>query len=282
MATIDDEFLRALKAIFATLAAGGWPEPLPEKMLAEDETGALACDINIFLLRCRSAQQDTQGRVAKQNSARITGPMSDESGSDSEIAAIAGLDTKLALKGVMGKQSVYLEMLRRFLNNQSTAPAAIRQSLQAGDRMSAERLVHTAKEICGNIGASALQAEAAHIEALIREGAPTEVVMPRLDVLAQAHAALVTQLRSLFQSAADATPSEALERNKIADVCNRLMQHLASDDSKAHRLIRQERSMLQTLLGTERFTQFERAASQFDFEAAFGILKAGVAVLKER
>lgn len=49
--------------------------------------------------------------------------------------AIAGLDTALGLTRAMGMKTLYLAMLRRYLEGRKDAPARIRQALDGGDRM---------------------------------------------------------------------------------------------------------------------------------------------------
>lgn len=51
--------------------------------------------------------------------------------------AIAGLDSALGLARAMGMKTLYLAMLRRYLEGRKDkdAPARIRQALDGGDRM---------------------------------------------------------------------------------------------------------------------------------------------------
>jgi HPt (histidine-containing phosphotransfer) domain-containing protein len=78
------------------------------------------------------------------------------------------LDTTLGLSRMMGKKSLYLAMLRRYLAGQRSVAAEMRQALAAGDRPTAERLAHTTKAVSGNIGATLVQNRAATLEAAIR------------------------------------------------------------------------------------------------------------------
>jgi two-component system sensor histidine kinase/response regulator len=81
---------------------------------------------------------------------------------------ISGLDTTLGLSRMMGKKSLYLAMLRRYIAGQRSVAVEMRQALAAGDRPTAERLAHTAKAVSGNIGATLVQERAATLEAAIR------------------------------------------------------------------------------------------------------------------
>jgi two-component system, sensor histidine kinase and response regulator len=83
---------------------------------------------------------------------------------------IEGLDTTLGLSRMMGKKSLYLAMLRRYVASQEPAAREMRQALAAGDRAAIERLAHTIKAVSGNIGATRVQERAASLETGIREG----------------------------------------------------------------------------------------------------------------
>ena len=71
---------------------------------------------------------------------------------------IAGLDTELGLRRVLGKKPMYLSMLRKFAAGQLGAVDTVLRALEAGDWDTAVRTAHTTKGVCGNIGATGVQA----------------------------------------------------------------------------------------------------------------------------
>src|SRR6185369_15045052 len=93
---------------------------------------------------------------------------------------IEGLDTTLGLSRMMGKKSLYLAMLRRYLAGQRSVALEMRQALASGDRPTAERLAHTTKAVSGNIGATLVQDRAAALEAAIRANRGAGDVEPLL------------------------------------------------------------------------------------------------------
>src|SRR6185369_5650514 len=94
---------------------------------------------------------------------------------------IEGLDTTLGLGRMMGKKSLYLAMLRRYLAGQRSVALEMRQALAAGDRSTAERLAHTTKAVSGTIGATRVQDLAATLEAAIRGNRGESVIEQLLD-----------------------------------------------------------------------------------------------------
>jgi two-component system sensor histidine kinase/response regulator len=71
---------------------------------------------------------------------------------------------------MMGKKTLYLAMLRRYVDGQKKVVADIRQALACGDAATAERLAHTTKAVSANVGATLVQERAAELEAALRQG----------------------------------------------------------------------------------------------------------------
>jgi CheY-like chemotaxis protein len=84
---------------------------------------------------------------------------------------IEGLDTALGLSRMMGKKSLYLAMLGRYVAGQQSVVRDIRAALDAGDKATAERLAHTTKSVSGNVGATLVQERAGELEMALREDA---------------------------------------------------------------------------------------------------------------
>jgi len=207
---------------------------------------------------------------ASTPSAPAPAPAEETTAIEEPLPEIAGLDTKLGLKRVMGKRASYLEMLRRFISNQADAPAQIRQQLMAGDRATAERLAHTAKGISGNIGATLLQAMAAEIEKAIRESQDIAAVEALIKPYAEAHEHLVSQLKTELPEKFAAIAPVDLARAE--EVCRKLHALLKKNDSKAVKVIKEEEGLLKTCLGSKCFLPLEQAISQFEFDEALAIL----------
>jgi two-component system sensor histidine kinase/response regulator len=190
-----------------------------------------------------------------------------------DLPKIPGLDTKLGLKRVMGKKPFYVEMLRKYIDNQGQAPAQIRQSLDADDYATAERQAHTAKGVSGNIGATDLQGMAAALEKAIREKSLREEIGALLDAFGTAHGKLIAGLTVAFPAAAVREDVGAVDEAKAAEVCKKMMELLANDDSEAVDYFDMEKHSLRQIMGTDNFGPFENAVKQYDFAQALELLK---------
>ena len=193
-------------------------------------------------------------------------------GQEDELPDIPGLDTALGLSRVMGKKKFFTDMLKKYMDNQGQAPAQIRQSLDAGDYGTAERLAHTSKGVAGNIGASQLQELAAALEKAIREGRPLEEIGAALDPFATAHSKLIGGLMEAFPAAAAREETEEVDQAKAAAVCEKMMEFLTNDDSEAVDYLDTENDALRSILGTKQFGPFEHALTQYDFEKALELM----------
>ncbi len=184
---------------------------------------------------------------------------------------VPGLDTPLGLRRVMGKQALYLRLLRKFVAGHTTGLAPLAQALDAGDHATAERFAHTLKGLAGNIGASALQGamdpvemalrarrEPAHIHALLVQ--PAALLA---DLLTHLEAKLPPELPLAL------APSDPA---KMAAVCRHLRDLLADDDSQAADVLREHAPLLQTALGAG-YRAVEIAVGNFDFETALDTLR---------
>ncbi|MES2936076.1 MAG: response regulator [Pseudomonadota bacterium] len=115
------------------------------------------------------------------------------------LPRVAGLDTALGLRRVMGKKQLYLTLLQRYAQSQRDCAAQVRAALDAGDWATAERLAHTAKGLAGNIGAEPLAAEAAALEHALREHHAAAEIDGHLELFGRSLAALLDGLAAAAQ-----------------------------------------------------------------------------------
>jgi two-component system sensor histidine kinase/response regulator len=189
-----------------------------------------------------------------------------------DLPEIHGLDTNLGLKRVMGKKTFYIDMLRKYIDNQGQAPAQIRRSLDADDYETAERQAHTAKGVSGNIGATELQGIAATLEKAIKEKLPREEIETILETFGAAHGKLIAGLMKAFPAAAVVEAVVAVDKAKVAAVCEKMIELLANNDGEAADYLNTEIDALRNILGSKQFEPFKYAVEQYDFEKALELM----------
>jgi two-component system sensor histidine kinase/response regulator len=191
-------------------------------------------------------------------------------------AQIAGLDMVSGLRRVLGKKSLYLSMLRKFAAGQHDVPQHIRAALAGDDWDGAERLAHTLKGLAGNIGAGALQTQAAELEAALHARQAKDQVLLQLVAPAATLAALVAALQAGLPADPAMQVAAAVDPQQLKQVYQQLCGLLADSDAEAADLLDSHGAMLHAALGPA-FGQIEAAVRNFDFEAALDILQRATA-----
>ncbi|HYD76554.1 PAS domain-containing hybrid sensor histidine kinase/response regulator [Ramlibacter sp.] len=117
------------------------------------------------------------------------------------FCGIEGLDAARGLEIVNGNRKLYRTILARFVQGQSKVPAQIHEALATGDLTAAERLAHTLKGVCANIGAEEVRQLAASVEDALRTYEPPQVVQERLKALERVQARLVAAVSGQLDEA---------------------------------------------------------------------------------
>ena len=183
---------------------------------------------------------------------------------------VAGLDTQLGLRRVMGKEALYLSLLRKFVAGHQAGLEPLTQALEAGDVATAERMAHTLKGVAGNIGASDLQAAMAKVERALHDQEPAAAVHALMEKPGTLLTQLLADLSASLPTEATAEVA-AVDADQLASVCGQLRALLADDDSEAADVLQQHAALLKAALGTG-YRAVESAIEAFDFEAALDAL----------
>jgi two-component system sensor histidine kinase/response regulator len=107
---------------------------------------------------------------------------------------VPGLDVDRGLRFTRGRVDLYLDFLRRFLDDQRAVPTRIADALAGGEAQAAERAAHTLRGLAACLGAGPLADAAEALEAALRDGATARTVADAADVLADEHRALFAAL----------------------------------------------------------------------------------------
>ena len=183
---------------------------------------------------------------------------------------VAGLDTELGLRRVLGHRERYLSMLRRFCAGHRLAGETVVQALSASDGNTAERLAHSVKGAAGNIGAVRLQERAGELEQALRKSAGRA----ELDVLAAAFAAALKELVADLEAKLppEAAPAGAAAGGEsVFRICRRLAELLADDDAAAVRFFETHEALFRDAFPAE-YARLRAAVRDFDFDAAAAVL----------
>ncbi|MFA6900904.1 MAG: PAS domain S-box protein [Desulfurivibrionaceae bacterium] len=154
------------------------------------------------------------------------------------IPVIPGVDVKGALYRLSGNVKLYLQLLEKFILNQTGTAAAIESALNSGDRSLAERLAHTTKGVAGNIGAKKIQNIAAELSASIRGNDSPELTGEILGRFAEGMADLVNSLRLVLVVPSDdgiqaSAAAAADDAARVRTILGQLLRYIKENDGKA-------------------------------------------------
>ena len=191
---------------------------------------------------------------------------------------IDGLDAELGLRHANGKRSLYVSMLRRFVDGQRSVIGEIAGALDKDDWAAAERLAHTLKGNAGNIGATALPVEAAALESALRNRQPREVVESLLAAPAAQLDALVASISAWLPPELPLATAREIVNPDFGEAAlkpelERFARLLADGDSAAAEFWGEHGDRFRSAF-PKQWHPIEQGVRQFDFEAALEALKA--------
>lgn len=184
--------------------------------------------------------------------------------------ATPGFAPAQGLRRVMGKEAVYAQMLRKFINGHCDGVVRIRSALNAQDWASAERAAHTLKGVAGNIGAVQIQADAGRLEEALRKHPPEKNLAALLHAADTSLGRLIAHLRAYMPQETE-VPASADDASRLISVVGELRALLEQDDSCAIDLFSSNTALLKYAYPT-RFETLEAALANYDFPAALQCL----------
>ena len=191
-----------------------------------------------------------------------------------DLDAIAGLDTKLGLKRVMGKMPLYVSMLKKYVETGPAALADLKQAIAAKDQDTAERIAHTFKGINGNIGASGLQDMAGNIEKLLRKTTDADALLQDVEQFSLQQTAMVDAIAlalSLDFTKADSIATEEVRRPMDEKIVQPFIAFLKDDDTGALAYLEKHEQAFKAHFSNQTFNSINEALLEFDFEKALAL-----------
>jgi CheY-like chemotaxis protein/HPt (histidine-containing phosphotransfer) domain-containing protein len=177
-----------------------------------------------------------------------------------------GVDMAAGLRRVLGKHSLYLELLQRYLIDQGPSIEKLSAAMASGELAQAELLAHSCKGVSATIGADAVAQAADSLEQALQAKRPEDQLQVCLDVLTQPLTALLEQLRQRLPRETEASLTE-VSWVELLQVSRDLDVLLADFDAQTVPYFSIHAGMLRSAFAN-RFPPLEAAVKRFDFERA--------------
>ncbi len=189
------------------------------------------------------------------------------------LPEIDGVDMASGLKRVAGNKRLYRDLLIQFAAKQADADSQILAALEHRDRKLAERIVHTAKGVAGNIGLGQVFAAAEKLERAVRDG---DVAVPALvEEFAQV---LKRQVQAIQAAMHDGMPggaaktSRRFEANEVSAAIEHLKTLLEANDGDAIEAFLKLESALAGTYDEQRLRALSTTISEYEFDNALSKL----------
>jgi PAS domain S-box-containing protein len=185
-----------------------------------------------------------------------------------EISKPKIMDRDTALQRMGGDQVLYQRLLNRFGEREADAAQRLRQALDAGDKETARRIVHSLKGLAGNIGADQLAVASRHLEYHLDGLEPVlhEALLSWEHSLNDVLALLVAEGAQNTGDVAQAP--QVIDRLALESLLRRLSAELQNDNAKANRHAADLSRLLADHNSADLARSLARHAAQYDYDTA--------------
>lgn len=146
---------------------------------------------------------------------------------DFESIHVTGLDMSVGMHYMAGNKDLYLDLLRKFAENNEDGALLIRQDIQNGRKDEARRRAHSFKGIFGSLGAVSLQQAAEELECQLNEEEPFELQLHSFESLFNPFWFSLSQsLATLDQRTVDRGPAATGSDAELLSLLNQMKDPL--------------------------------------------------------
>jgi two-component system sensor histidine kinase/response regulator len=193
-----------------------------------------------------------------------------------DLQCIDGLNVADGLRRALGREALYRDLLRRFVDQQPQSRRTLHDALAAGDHALVQRLAHTLRGVAANIGALHI----AHLAGALEHAARAEASAAEQQAQALALAGPLERLTRQLADALGGTtghdgdmrpPTPANAPDQPGAITQELLRLLGDGEAEAADYLRTHAPTLRKLLA-HRYDALPDAVDVFDFEGALALL----------
>ena len=183
------------------------------------------------------------------------------------------LDVEEGLDRLMGERALYVQILRRFLQDHRDSCTRIAALLTERMEARAQLAAHSLKGSAGLIGAQLVHDHSVLVENAIADGADARPLLPRLAILLDETCDSVDKLLREHGDNVAASEAPPIDPAQLRALIEKLIGLLRDGDGAAIDLVEKSAPVLAAALGVPTFQMVAAATHAFDFETALDVLE---------
>jgi len=188
-------------------------------------------------------------------------------------AALPGVDIKAGIRRVAGKRSLYLELLRKFVEQFSVTEIELHKELAAGRQKNAIHRAHTLRGVAGGLGAKQLQNLAGQLEGQLTR----QEDLGALSEMIGEHKRLLAAIKALPEwnrpeAVREKIPGTVTELQEILKPLLELLKNLQAQAAKQQLALLKEKDWPEEY--TDYLLQLEKLIEQYQFKPAVVLVES--------
>lgn len=206
-----------------------------------------------------------------------------------DFSSLKHIDSVQGLGQMMGKQDLYLKVLRRFCEGQISTAAQLRNAIEGGQLSQAAMLVHTLKGLAGSIGAQQVQLDAMQLECSLNNCTDETInsqevqheltpIWQRLDkslslVLGELQQRLPVQESAAYHvTALEHEGAADFSHDMLATVLQQLREQLVNYSGDCPQFFEEHRLALMRLFDGTLLERLNQHIAQYEYDEALSLL----------
>jgi two-component system sensor histidine kinase/response regulator len=188
------------------------------------------------------------------------------------FSRIDGLNADKGLRQSLGREALYISLVRKFIASQISFAQQMNDALTANDWPTAERLAHTLKGAAAQIGADAISLQAEKLEMLVKQRKVSPSLQSVLTALETDLGELISRISVQLPAKAANTSQVTVNSEKLSELCRQLAGQLDSDDFASGATLEENEALFRLGLG-DQFADMAAKVEAYDFTTALDVLK---------
>jgi HPt (histidine-containing phosphotransfer) domain-containing protein len=171
------------------------------------------------------------------------------------------------LSVLSGNQQLYADILIKFMNNYGGAAEEIKNLIESDGYEEIKKRLHTLKGVSGNIGAFAIQKDAAEMEAYADSGQKKELLL-KFSEFKEKMTRAILEIGDFANNIKTAQEADVMDQETLIVSLLEFGELIDSYDTNAQIVLKKVKSTVEKLGYEDEYAKLIEAISNYDFDEA--------------